>query len=112
MLSNLRLANLLAPVSKRRRLIAQRGFSLLEVVVAFAILSLSLTVVMQVFSLVSSNTARVEERRRALLVAESQLGSLIVEDVEPGHYQGELKHGFSLWALVEEVTVIDDEISG
>jgi general secretion pathway protein I len=56
-----------------------RGFSLLEVLVAFAILALSLTVLMQVFSTGLRNISVGEDYTRAVLLAESVLASVGVE---------------------------------
>jgi general secretion pathway protein I len=56
-----------------------RGFSLLEVLVAFAILALALTVLMQVFSTGLRNISVGEDYTRAVLLAESVLASVGVE---------------------------------
>jgi len=52
-----------------------RGFSLLEVLAAFVILSLVATALFKLFSASLNNVSAAEEWSRALLVAESQLES-------------------------------------
>lgn len=54
----------------------QRGFSLLEVLVAFAILSVSLGVLLQVFATGLRSTVLADEYSRAALHAESLLEAL------------------------------------
>jgi general secretion pathway protein I len=52
---------------------AMRGFSLLEVLVAFVILALVATAVFRLFSASINNASAAEDWSRALVVAESQL---------------------------------------
>jgi len=59
-----------------KRLALCRGFSLLEVLVAFAILSLTLGVLLQVFATGLRNTANAEDYTRAVLQAESLLAQV------------------------------------
>ena len=58
----------------------QAGFSLLEVLVAFSILSISLGVLYQVFSSSLNNSALSADYSRAMIIAESQL-ALVMQDV-------------------------------
>lgn len=53
----------------------QRGYSLVEVLVAFAIVALALTVLLRIFSAGVRNTAVSAEYAHAALVAESRLAS-------------------------------------
>jgi general secretion pathway protein I len=62
--------------SYRRR---QRGFSLLEILVAFSILALSLGVLMQIFSGSLNNAETTHERAQAVLLAQSLLSAAGVE---------------------------------
>jgi len=57
----------------------QSGFSLLEILVAFVILSLSLGVIMRLFSTSLRNIATAEHSTHAVVVAESALASLGVD---------------------------------
>jgi general secretion pathway protein I len=86
----------------------QRGFSLLEVVVAFAILALSLGVLIQVFSRALNTTALSGTYSRAATLAEARLNSVGIEiPLEPGSYSGEPESGFS-WRVFIEPYEIED----
>jgi general secretion pathway protein I len=58
---------------------AQRGFTLIEVVVAFALLTLVFSVAFEIFSTGLSRAASLEDRSRALEVARSTLASAGLE---------------------------------
>lgn len=69
---------------------AQRGFTLLEVVVAFVVLALVLATVFQIFSAGLSRTADLDEYSRALVIAQSRLAAANVEEgVKEGQVRGE-----------------------
>jgi len=73
---------------KRAR--SQSGFTLLEVVVAFVVLSLVLTVVFEVFSTWLSRTAALSEQSQALAIAQSRLAAVGLEEaVKEGEASGE-----------------------
>lgn len=77
-----------------------RGFSLLEVLVAFVILALAMTVLMQIFSrgLIGADLA--ERYSKAALLAESKLAAIGVEEpLKEGTYSGKFDEDFS-WQLV------------
>ena len=57
----------------------QCGFSLLEVLVAFAILSVSLGVLYQAFSTSLRNVSAVDHYSRAMVVAEARLAEAVAE---------------------------------
>ncbi len=66
------------------------GFTLLEVLVAFVILALSVSMLMQVFSVGLRSAALSEEYTRATLLAESKLAAVGPEiPVEEGVTEGE-----------------------
>jgi general secretion pathway protein I len=67
----------------------QAGFSLLEVLVAFAILALALGVLFQVFTSGMRNTQIAARHSEAMIIAESRLAELAAGDLEEGGEQGE-----------------------
>lgn len=78
----------------------QGGFSLLEVLVAFVILALSMGTMMQIFSGGLRNVGLSEEYARAVAIAETQLVGVGVEaPLTPGEAQGEFA-GKYRWRLV------------
>ena len=69
----------------------QSGFSLLEILVAFSILALSLGVLLRIFAGGGHIASTAEEYSRAILVAESTMASLGVESpLRPGVKNGVL----------------------
>ncbi len=84
----------------------QTGFSLLEVLVAFAILSISLGVLMQIFSQASQTTLVSSQYSRAASLAEAklnQVGSTIA--LEEGTVAGDPEEGIA-W----EVSILPMEL--
>ncbi len=87
----------------------RRGFTLLEVLIAFTILALSLAVVMQAFSTGFRSLERAKDSTVATLQARSklaELGQTIL--LEPGEQGGELDNG-STWRMVIEPAAVDKE---
>jgi general secretion pathway protein I len=83
----------------------QAGFSLLEVLVAFAILALTMGVLMQIFSRALSTTATSGTFARAADLAEATLARVGTDiPLEEGDYAEELETGFA-WAL--RITRVD-----
>jgi general secretion pathway protein I len=83
----------------------QEGFSLLEVLVAFAILALTMGVLLQIFSRALSTTAVSGSFARAAELAEATLARAGVETpLEEGDSSGEAGGGFT-WAM--RITQID-----
>ena len=73
----------------------ERGFTLIEVLVAFVILGLSLTVLLRIFSSGLRNVEVSGEYARAVLVAEAQLALAGVgEPLEAGETWGEWDERF------------------
>lgn len=67
----------------------ERGFTLIEALVAFMILALSLTVLMRIFSGGLGNVAIAGDYSRALLLAQSQLaGAGVSEPLSTGELTG------------------------
>lgn len=79
---------------------AQSGFSLLEVVVAFTILALSLGLLIQIFSRALNTTALSRDYSRAASLAQSRLDAVGIEmPLLPGSYGGGPEEGLS-WQVV------------
>jgi general secretion pathway protein I len=77
----------------------QSGFSLLEVLVAFAILAVSLGVLIQIFSRASMATVVASQYSRAVSLAESRLAAVgTAIPLEPGVLSGEPEDGIT-WEL-------------
>jgi len=78
---------------------SQVGFSLLEVLVAFAILALSLGVLLQIFSRAMSTTAVSGSYSRAAALAEARLAQVgVTMPLEEGGFTGDPDDGMA-WAL-------------
>jgi general secretion pathway protein I len=80
----------------------QRGFSLLEVLVAFAILAMSLGVLLQVFSRAMTTTAVSGTYSQAVALAEAKLSAVGVEiPLEEGVHTGEPEAGMDWIVNIE-----------
>ena len=80
----------------------QRGFSLIEILVAFMILAMSLTVIFRIFSGGLRNVALSEDYARAVLLAESQLSAIgVSEPLQRGVTYGEWGERFNWERVVE-----------
>lgn len=92
----------------------ERGFSLLEILVAFVILALALGVIMRIFSGALNNIGSADHHAHAILVADSVLDSLGVEAaLSEGEQSGEDGQGYRWHALVSRYVdagaVLDDQ---
>jgi len=85
---------------------ASAGFSLLELLVAFVILALTLSVMMRIFSGGLRNVGLADDYSRATLLAESRLAELGVQPVE-GEAEGEFDQKFR-WRSTIRPWVSDD----
>lgn len=91
--------------SRRRR---QGGFSLLEVLVAFAILALTLGILIQVFSRALTTTVLSANYSRAATLAEARLNAVGVDfPLEVGEHTGEPEDDLD-WRLVIEPYELGD----
>jgi len=81
----------------------QQGFSLIEVLVAFVILAMSLTVVYRIFSGGLRNVALSEDYARAVLIAESQLAIIgVTTQLEAGVSSGAWNQRFRWERVIED----------
>jgi general secretion pathway protein I len=75
-----------------------RGFSLIEVLVAFVILALVATALFNLFSVSLNNVAAAEEWSRALTVAESRLdAAAVAQPLREGSESGNTADGRVQW---------------
>jgi general secretion pathway protein I len=97
-----------------------QGFSLLEVLVAFAILGIALGVLLQIFSTGLQATKLSEEYTYATALAESKLATVgveapYVEGVEEGRFYGNQKYAWrttvALYDLLEQEEGALDQMS-
>lgn len=78
----------------------QAGFTLLEVVVAFVVLALVLSSVLQIFSSGLSRSADLEEHSRALAVAQARLATVGIEEaVKEGETTGQTADNVYRWSV-------------
>ena len=85
----------------------QRGFTLIEVVVAFVMLSLVLATAFEIFSTGFQRAGELEDRSRALVLAQSKLAITGVEEqIKEGDTQGETEDRRFQWVV--SVRRIDD----
>ena len=78
----------------------QRGYTLIEVIVAFAILALGLTLLLGTLSGAARQVRWADEAGRASLHAQSLLDTVGVgEALQPGHRDGKFEDGRYRWSL-------------
>lgn len=85
------------------------GFTLLEVIVAFALMALALTLLLGSLSGATRQIRAADDATRASLHTQSLLAQIGVgEFLQPGHREGEFENGRYRWDL--EIAPYDDPI--
>ncbi len=88
----------------------QNGFTLIEVLVAFMILTLSLSVLFRIFSSGLSNVSVAGDYTQAVLLAESQLAVVgRSEPLDVGESYGEMDERFRWQRIIERYTPWEDD---
>lgn len=88
---------------------AQAGFTLIEVMAAFAIFAVLFGVMLQILSTSISNTRRSGDFTQAALLAQSQLDMVGIEALpEPGRSSGRYNDEYS-WEMVIEPYQVEDD---
>ncbi len=78
----------------------QHGFTLIEVIVAFALLALALTLLLGTLSGAARQIRTADDASRASLHAQSLFSQLgVAEVLQPGHREGEFEEGRYRWSL-------------
>lgn len=89
----------------------QAGFTLLEVIIAFALLAVALTLLLGSLSGASRQVRAADDATRASLHGQSLLAQLGVgERLQPGHSEGEFEGGRYRWQL-DVVPYVDPRAS-
>lgn len=89
----------------------ERGFSLIEVLVAFAILALSLGVLMRIFGGGVKMAAVSEDYSRAVMLAESNLSAVGIEEpLEEGVVEGDSEEKYYWTLSITPYQAEDEEI--
>lgn len=90
----------------------QSGFTILEVLVAFVVAALLLSMILSGFSQGLSNLARVDTRAQAALIAQSRLAEVgVLSPLQPGVYQG-VEDAGRRYSWRVNVTPLDWEYAG
>ena len=89
------------------------GFTLLEVLVAFTVLAISLGVLFEIFSTGMRASRSAEEYTRATLLAESKLATIgITGALEEGESSGEYEDGYAWRVAVRPYRLDEPEAEG
>ncbi|HKL52492.1 MAG TPA: type II secretion system protein [Wenzhouxiangellaceae bacterium] len=87
----------------------QRGFTLIEVMAAFAIFAVLFGVLLQILSTSISNTRRSGDFTQAALLAQSQLDMIGIESLpQPGQSSGRYNDEYSWELIIEPYQISDD----
>ncbi len=97
------------PSSAHRK---SNGFSLLEVMVALAILGVAVVAVFQLFSITLRATKKADDYTKAIFYARSVLDqAYVLPDIEPGTDPTDFKDGFQAQRVITAMPSSDDDKS-
>lgn len=86
----------------------QAGFSLLEILIAFSILALSLGILLNIFSGGLRRTIVSEEYQQAVIIAQAKMAAAGVElPLDEGQKQGQVLEKYN-WSLIMQPLNTDD----
>ncbi|MEQ1528054.1 MAG: prepilin-type N-terminal cleavage/methylation domain-containing protein [Methylococcales bacterium] len=89
-------------IISRRQPIGQQGFSLLEILIAFSILALSLGILLKIFSAGVNTAVVAEEYSAAVQIAESVIAKTGLETrLQPGESSGVENDKYKWWVSVQ-----------
>lgn len=87
-----------------------KGFSLLEVLVAITILGIALGTIMSLFSGAMRSVGASEEYSQALLFARSGMeDTMLMEDIHSGTEEGSFGNGYTWKRTVSPIEISDEE---
>ncbi len=90
----------------------QQGFSLLEVMVAVAILAIAIASIFRLYSVALRGTMKAENYNRAVIIANSMMDeALAVKDVEEAEGTEDFGDGFQAVRTVEKIYEDEDTLS-
>lgn len=93
----------------KRSLTTERGFTLLEVLVAFSIFTVSLGIIFQIFSKGTRAVMLSDEYTQAVFIAQSRLASAGIEgDLDVGEYSGKENEIYSWTTTIRPYESTDD----
>jgi general secretion pathway protein I len=96
---------------ERRR--ARRGFTLIEVLVAFTILAVAMVAVIQAFSTGLRGLSAAEATATAVMHARAKLDEVgVIIALEPGEHEGAFDDGFAWHAVVRPHEVAEELATG
>jgi general secretion pathway protein I len=86
-----------------------KGFTLLEVIVSLAIVTIALTAIISISSSRADTLLELRDRNRALLVANNVLQKYYLETVKVGVYDGKQQNGHHDWNWQVEISQTNNE---
>jgi len=92
-------------VKSLSKMLRHKGFSLLEILVAFSIMAVAITIVLRIFSSGLTNAALTEEYCIGVQIAESLMASTgVVTSLQPGETSGSVGDKYDWLVVIKAVT--------